>query len=149
MMPAPNASLGVDSRERSSPLRGSRPSGVRLGSLSANSEEDLRFIQDRLGLFGKVTFLISSMFLVATVMADAFASVKRFGAAAFASHVIGTLLVLGIWRIARGRMMLSPPALQRLDVVGTLGICWAFAAMGYDAVQPYGYFTSLLAMTHV
>ena len=59
------------------------------------------------------------------------------------------MLALAVWRVARGRKVLSPPVLQWLDVVGTLGICWAFAAMGHYAVQPYGFFTALLAVTHV
>src|SRR5262249_16508895 len=95
------------------------------------------------------TFLISTMFFVVTVIADVFAEAKRFGSFARASHLIGTVLALVVWRIAGGAKRLTPTALQWLDVAGTLGICWALGVMGYDAVQPYGYFTSLLAVTHV
>lgn len=45
-------------------------SGVRLGSLPADSDEELRFIQNRLGSFAKTTFGISAMFLVATSIVD-------------------------------------------------------------------------------
>lgn len=46
-----------------------RHSGVRLGSIPANSEQDVRFLQDRMAMFNRVTFWISGMFLVATTVA--------------------------------------------------------------------------------
>ncbi|HKQ69469.1 MAG TPA: serine/threonine-protein kinase [Polyangiaceae bacterium] len=127
----------------------SRPSGVRLGSLPANSDQDLGFVQDRIGLFGKTTFLISTMFLTATTAADLFTHAKRYTPIARVSHILGTLLALGLWRLARRRKPLSPRTLQALDVIGTLGVCWTFAVMGHFTVQPYGFYTGLLAVTHV
>ena len=50
---------------------------MRLGSLPAHSEQDLRFVQDRIALFGKVTFFISTMFLVVTLTADLIRGVGR------------------------------------------------------------------------
>jgi serine/threonine-protein kinase len=117
--------------------------------LPDNSDEDLRFVQDRIGLFAKVTFLISSMFLVVPTIADFFAKPELDHLVARASHVTGTVLSLTVWRVARGAKLLSPPVLQWLDVVGTLGVCWAFAAMGHHSAPPYGLFTALLAVTHV
>src|SRR6266542_2247002 len=72
-------------------------SGVRLGSLPENSEEDLRFVQDRIALLGKVTFLISSMFLIVGSSLDLVGSTGR-------------MLALGArksrrWHIARSRPM--------------------------------------------
>jgi len=138
----------VSSRETSPPLRGTRHSGVRLGSLPVNSDEDLRFVQDRIGMFAKVMFLISSMFLVVQRISDFFAAWHR-ESISLASHVAGTALALLAWRVARGKRLLAPPALQGLDVLGTLGPCWAFAVMGHYAPPPYGIFTALLAVTHV
>jgi hypothetical protein len=43
---------------------------VRLGSLPLHSGHDVRFVQERIALFAKVTFLVSVMFLVATVAGD-------------------------------------------------------------------------------
>lgn len=128
---------------------GATPSGVRLGSLPADSEQDLRFIQERLGLLAKTTFVISSIFLVATTIADVTSEVKRYSGVARASHVVATLLALALWQATRSRRTIPPGTLQALDLVGTLGICWSFAAMGHFSVQPYGFYTGLLAATHV
>jgi serine/threonine-protein kinase len=114
-----------------------------------NSEEDLRFIQERLALFAKTTFIISSMFLVATSIADAAGEAKRYSELARAAHVVGTLIALAVWRITARRHALSPAALQAVDVIATPGLCFSFALMGHYAVQPYGFYTGLLAATHV
>lgn len=124
-------------------------SGVRLGSIPANSDEDLRFLQDRVALFAKVTFLISGMFLVVTSFADAFSEVKRYHLAGRIGHVTGTVIALLLWRVMSGRRAISPRGLQLLDVTGTMSICWAFAVLGHYTVQPHGWYTGLLAMTHV
>jgi serine/threonine-protein kinase len=120
-----------------------------LGSVPVNSEEDLRFVQDRMALFAKTTFLISAMFLIATTGADLVSEVKRYPGLARASHVLGTLLAFGLWQFTRRRQNLSPRALQAMDVAGTLGMCWSFASLGHHAMQPYGGYTGLLAVTYV
>jgi serine/threonine-protein kinase len=102
-----------------------------------------------MGLFGKTTFLISTMFLLATTSADLVAEAKRYSALGRTSHVIGTLIAFGLWQLARSRHNFSPRALGAMDVIGTLGICWSFAAMGHYAVQPYGGYITLLAITYV
>jgi hypothetical protein len=117
--------------------------------LPANSDDDLRFVQDRIGMFAKVMFLISSMFLVVPAIVDFFGEPPPDHPVSRASHVTGTVLALAVWRVARREKLLSPPVLQWLDVVGTLGPCWAYAAMGHYATPPYGLYTSLLAVTHV
>ncbi|HEY6560971.1 MAG TPA: serine/threonine-protein kinase [Polyangiaceae bacterium] len=124
-------------------------SGVRLGSVPADSEQDVRFLQDRMAMFNRVTFWISGMFLLATTMADLASEAKRYTALGRGSHAFGTLIALGLWLLLRNRRSFAPRALQVIDAAGTLGICWSFAAMGYHAAQPYGFYTSLLAITHV
>lgn len=126
-----------------------RPSGVRLGSLPGNSQQDLRFVQDRLALLGKTTFLISSMFLVATLSADTIRGISRMLPLGRASHIAGTIIALLVWRILKAERTLSPHALQCFDVSGTLGIGVSFALMGHYSLQPYGFYTGMLAMTHV
>jgi len=122
---------------------------VRLGSLPVNAGEDLRFVQERIGLFAKVTFLISSMFLVVPLAASFFAVPEMDHGVATLSHVAGTGLALAVWRVARWGKPLSPTVLQSLDVVATLGLCWSYAAMGHYSPPPYGLYTALLAVTHV
>jgi len=122
---------------------------VRLGRLPANTDEDLRFVQDRVALFAKTTFLISSMFLVVTSTADLLSVTHRYAIVARLSHVAGTLIALSCWRLAGGRRAISPASLQTLDLLGTLGICWSFVGMGHYGQQPYGFYTAMLAVTHV
>jgi hypothetical protein len=55
-----------------------RHSGVRLGSVPADSEQDLRFLQDRMAMFARVTFWVSGMFLLATTAADLVSDTKRY-----------------------------------------------------------------------
>jgi eukaryotic-like serine/threonine-protein kinase len=137
---------GLESAPRSRSRVGS---GVRLGSIPANSDEDLRFVQDRLAMFAKVTFLISGMFLIVTSFADAFSDVKRYHLTGRIGHVVGTAIALGLWQLMRSRRSISPRALQLLDLAGTISICWSFAVLGHYTAQPYGWYTGLLAMTHV
>jgi eukaryotic-like serine/threonine-protein kinase len=122
---------------------------VRLGSIPANSDEDLRFVQDRMAMFARVTFLISGMFLVVTSFADAFSELKRYHLTGRIGHVVGTAIALVLWRLMSSRRSLSPRALQWLDLAGTISICWSFAVLGHYTMQPYGWYTGLLAMTHV
>ena len=122
---------------------------MRLGSLPIDSEQGLRFVQDRIALFSRTTFLISSIFLVATSAADLLATVARYSLVARTCHVLATLIALGTWRVAASARLLSPEALQKFDLCLTLGACWSFAAMGHLAQQPYGSYTGLLAVTHV
>jgi serine/threonine protein kinase len=131
----------------------SRPSAsvVRLGSLPANSEQELRLIQDRLSLFAVSAFIITTMFLVAMTGLDLGLTDGR----GFQSptgrvcHVLATLAAFTTWRVAKSRRVHSPETLTLLDAAGTVGICVAFAAMGHFLLQPFGFYTALLAILHV
>ncbi|HYO95559.1 MAG TPA: serine/threonine-protein kinase [Polyangiaceae bacterium] len=122
---------------------------MRLGSLPADSDQDLRFVQDRLALFGKTTFLISSMFLVVGSVADLLRDMTRMSPVGRVSHAVGTLIALALWQALRRRHNFSPAALQVVDIVATLGIGLAFTAMGHYSAQPYGFYTGMLAVVHV
>jgi hypothetical protein len=128
-----------------------RPSAVRLGSLPGNSEQDLRLIQDRISLFAANAFFITAMFLVAMTGLD----LGLDDAQGFQSpegrtcHVLATLAAFAAWRLAQSRRLYSPAALTWLDALGTVGVCVAFAAMGHFSKQPFGFYTSLLAILHV
>ena len=109
----------------------------------------MRFLQDRLALFAKLTFLVSTMFLIVTTVSDWVSTSKRYPEPSRTFHVIGTLLALIAWRYAARTHVLSSRALDVLDIGATLGICWSFTAFGHFALQPYGVYTGLLAVTHV
>lgn len=132
------------SRNRSRP---SRPSEVRLGSLPLDTEQDLRFLQDRLALFGKTVFAMSALFLLIAVALDPLPEQPSYVGPI--CHSIVTLLAFVFWRFASLRRALSPDALQALDSVGTIGMSAQFALMGHYMAQPYGFYTALLAIVHV
>ena len=127
--------------------RPARRSEVRLGSLPMDTEQDLRFLQDRLALFGKTVFIISGLFLVTTLVLDPLESGDQMASRAF--HAGATLLALGIWRFCSRRTNLRPDALQAIDGVGIVSLSVLFALMGHFFPQPYGFYTTLLALVHV
>jgi serine/threonine-protein kinase len=122
---------------------------VRLGSVPVDSREELRFLQDRLALFGKTTFLIATFLLIATSTSDLVSSVQRYSPLSRAWHVLGILLAFTLWRVSASSKNHAPRTLHLLDLVLTPGICCSFAVLGHYALQPYGFFTGLLAITHV
>jgi serine/threonine-protein kinase len=126
-----------------------RPSSVRLGSVPESPTQELRFVQDRVSLLGKVTFFISSMFLFATVAADLARGMERVYLLGRAGHALGTLIALLMWQVLRRKRQLDKRSLMLWDTAGTLGICVSFVVMGHFAQQPYGYYTAMLAVTHV
>jgi serine/threonine-protein kinase len=111
--------------------------------------EELRFVQDRVALLGRVTFYISGMFLLAVAVADTLRNVQRLQPIGRVSHTAGTLIALGLWLVLRSKRQFSPNALLAFDLLGTWCICVSFVGMGHFAVQPYGYYTAMLAVTHV
>jgi hypothetical protein len=148
-----DAPRAPDATPASRPAYSVRPnaSAIRLGSLPANSEQDLRLIQDRLALFGVSTFLITTMFLIGVALLDVGLGDGQSYLTPRGSlfHVLATLAALSIWLVSRRRQPFSPEALLRIDLAGTVGVCVAFAAMGHFFVQPFGFYTALLAIIHV
>jgi serine/threonine-protein kinase len=131
------------------PASSRQRSRVRLGSVPVNSQQELRFVQERLALAGQIIFSISSMFLVVTGAIDLWRGVFRMTPEGRVLHAAGTLLALGLWRLCGTRRALSAAALARLDQGATLLICSCYAAMGHFVPQPWGMYTSLLAVGHV
>jgi hypothetical protein len=148
-----DARHAADAAPASRPSYSARPSAsaIRLGSLPANSEQDLRLIQDRLALFGVSTFSITTMFLLGVGFLDYGLGDGRgyLTPRGTAFHGVATLVALSIWLVAKRRRQFSPEALLRIDLLGTVGMCVAFAAMGHYFVQPFGVYTALLAIIHV
>jgi serine/threonine-protein kinase len=123
--------------------------GARLGSLPQSPDEELRFVQDRVALLGKVTFFISGMFLIAVTAADTLRHVERVQPLGRISHALGTVIALVLWQVLHQKRTFSANTLLGFDLLGTLCICVSFVGMGQFAVQPYGYYTAMLAVTHV
>jgi eukaryotic-like serine/threonine-protein kinase len=120
-----------------------------LGGLPQDTTGELRLVQDRVALLGKVTFFISGTFLFAVALADHLRHFQRVQLTGRLSHALGTLIALGIWQVLRRPRVFSAPALSAFDLLGTWCICASFIGMGHFAVQPYGYYTAMLAVTHV
>jgi hypothetical protein len=114
-----------------------------------DTREELRFFQDRLALLGKTTFFIAGFMLTVTSISDFFASVQRYSSLSRAWHVVGVLLAFTLWRVNLSSKNFEPRTLRALDLVLTPGICWCFVALGHYSAQPYGFFSGLLAVTHV
>lgn len=100
-------------------------------------------------MFARITALISSMFLVMTAFADHVGPEPRYFALGRASHAAGTAVAVAIWLGLRGRRNLSTRTLHTVDLAGTVSVSWAFASLGHHALQPYGSYISILAITHV
>jgi eukaryotic-like serine/threonine-protein kinase len=132
-----------------SPVSSGQRSRVRLGSVPVNSQQELRFVQERLALSGQIIFCISTMFLVMTSAIDQWRGTMRMTLNGRAFHLAATLLALGLWRLCRTRRALSARTLANLDRGATLCICACYAAMGHFVPQPWGTYTSLLAIGHV
>lgn len=123
-------------------------SSVGLGWFSAPSEDGLRFVQERIALFGKVSFLISLMFFVAGSASECVTTgfhilltdpSRRW-------HTIGALITLAVWLWAKRRTTHGARHLAVLDAAGIVLGCGAYILMGWTAHDVQGLHTSLLAL---
>jgi eukaryotic-like serine/threonine-protein kinase len=135
--------LGEPERSRVTPAR------VRLGSVPANSRQELRFLQDRLALFGQVIFCISAAFLLAKGTLDLVLAGSPVTLLARAFHAAALTTMLALWLLCRHKRVFRQPALDALDWGATLATCVCFACKGYFSAQPWGYYSALLAVGHV
>jgi hypothetical protein len=72
---------------------------VRLGSVPVNTNEELRFVQGRLALYGKTIFWISLAFLVVKGGLDLLRGDSRIGWIGRIGHALATLIALALWRV--------------------------------------------------
>jgi serine/threonine-protein kinase len=126
---------------------------ARLGSVPDDPASQLRLVQDRLALFGKILFTFSSVFV-------ALSSINYlFGALGLEPPTRGqgqlgrlaaATIAFCVWRVARRRAVLPTHLLHALDSVGTLGTCMCLSTMGYQfgLHNPWGYFAGVLAVFH-
>jgi hypothetical protein len=124
-------------------------SRVRLGSVPVTSQQELRFLQDRLALCGQIIFGISTLFLVVMATIDGLRGIGQLTGTGRAFHFLGTLIAFLLWRACSRQRLFSQRMLAALDAGATLLVCACFACMGHAAVQPWGSYTALLAVGHV
>jgi eukaryotic-like serine/threonine-protein kinase len=130
----------------SAPTSGSERRLVRVGSVPVNSNEELRFVQGRLALYGKTIFWISLAFLVVKGGLDLLRGDSRIGWVGRMGHVLATLIALALWRVCNSQRAFSEKALSALDVAATVGACLCFAVMSHFFLQPWGVYLGLLAV---
>src|SRR6185503_6871294 len=125
-------------------------SPARLGSLPEDSASELRFVQDRLALFGKTVFWICAAFVLMAVLTHVL-GINPFFQPGRESQVFATAIALSVWLVARRTTQLSPSALRWLDAVGAVGVSVGLIAMGHQIAlaKPWGAFASTLAVFHV
>jgi signal transduction histidine kinase/ActR/RegA family two-component response regulator len=119
-----------------------------LGNELQVEAEELRFFQDRVALLGKVIFSVSAMFIVFAI-GDYVHNLHRILPAGRVGHLLATAIALGMWLWLRRSTARSAQVLSMVDGLGTVGMCVSFADMGYFAIQPYGYYTAMLAVMYV
>jgi serine/threonine protein kinase len=127
-----------------------RRSPARLGSLPDDSGSELRFVQDRLALFGKTIFWICAAFVLMAVLLHLL-HINPFLQPGRESQVGATAVALSVWLVARRSAPLSASALRWLDAVGAVGVSACLIAMGHQIAltKPWGVFASTLAVFHV
>jgi hypothetical protein len=132
-----NDALGPTSR-----MPGSQPAST--GAI------DLRFLQDRLALFGKTIFFIAVTFLCLAV-AFAIAEARGFPDQGHGSQMVATAIAFLVWQLCRRQQLLSARTQWLLDGAASISLCVAVVLMGHQlaARQPWGFFAGTLAVFHI
>jgi eukaryotic-like serine/threonine-protein kinase len=127
-----------------------RKSSVRLGSLPDDPGSELRFVQDRLALFGKTVFFICAAFVLMAVVTHVLA-VNPFFQPGRESQLAATAIAATVWLVARRTSPLGATVVRWLDALGAIGVSACLVAMGHQIAlaKPWGTFASTLAVFHV
>jgi eukaryotic-like serine/threonine-protein kinase len=122
---------------------------LQLGTPPPGRADEPRFVQDRLALLARMTFVISGTFFAAVAVVDLVSDSARHELAGRLSHGLATAVAFATWAVLRGPRRLSPAALSNVDLASTLVVCLGLLGTGTFAPQPYGFYTAMLAVTHV
>jgi serine/threonine-protein kinase len=114
----------------------------------SESSDDLRFLQERLSLYGATVAALAGLFLVVGTATGVALGAEWFSEPSRAWHVVATGFAVALWLSTRHRHVLSAKALNVLDASGTLGMCAAFAVMGH-VTPAVGTLIALLAISYV
>jgi hypothetical protein len=122
---------------------------LQLGTPPPGRADEPRFVQDRLALLARMTFAISGTFFAAVAIVDLVSAAAQHELAGRLSHGLATAVALVTWQVLRRPRRLSPAQLSTVDLASTLVICLGMLGTGTFAPQPYGFYTAMLAVTHV
>jgi serine/threonine-protein kinase len=120
--------------------------------IPADSAEATRDLQDRIGRFARIIFMIAVFMLVASLILEAVTGRlslhENLESPGRVAHVVATVVLLGTWRVCRGRT-LGVHTLEALDAALTFVLCscWAMLGVNMRSSEPIE-FSILLAMTH-
>jgi serine/threonine-protein kinase len=121
-----------------------------VSRIPEDSVEETRDLQDRIGRFARMTFVIAGVMLLAGVGGDiingrAHGGVSNIGRVV---HLVAQVLLLMVWRLCRGRAR-SVSLLQMLDAALTIALCTGWALLGVRAPTTEAIeFSILLASTY-
>ena len=114
------------------PSRAARASGFGLGSVPQDRAERIAFLQNRIALYGKTITIISSSFILVSVILGLVLMADRWFSEIFnfdgIMHLLSIAVFAAAWLVGR-RGRLSAPALERVDVLVTVLGCTGYALM--------------------
>jgi eukaryotic-like serine/threonine-protein kinase len=108
---------------------GPSQSQARLGTAFGDSEEARRFVQQRIALFAAGCGLLSmGFYLVIGIFFIPAGARSYFLSPGRPEHLVGALIMLGVWAIGRRAPLLSAHGLAFLDGFGLVAPAWTWAA---------------------
>jgi len=119
-------------------------------AVPANTAEATRDIQERLGSFARMVFVISAVMLSASLVNTLVAGpgMAPISPSSRFVHVAATVLTLAVWRLGRGNA-LRLTTIHALDAVMTVTLCtcWALLGLGISPTEPIE-FSIILATSY-
>jgi eukaryotic-like serine/threonine-protein kinase len=107
-------------------------------------------LQDRIGRFARMVFVISGVMLLASIVFNVLAGNAALEIARRqADHLAAQLLAFAAWQLCRGKRQIALPLLNAFDAVLTIALCAAWALLGIDSPERNPVeFTVMLATTY-
>lgn len=122
---------------------------VRLGSVPTDSEDELKFLQQRLSLYAATVAILSGLFLVVGMLSHLVVHRSYFQDPDRPPHIVGTGIAVLLWLITRQRRTLSLATLMWIDAVGTVSMSLAFVLMAHLIPGAIGTLVGTLALSYV
>lgn len=125
---------------------------MRVPTTAGDSQDQTRFLQDRLALYGKVIFILSAGFFIFANLVWRSLSPTSMVYGEMAGrvlHLLGAGAALVMWLVARQRRELSLRALHWMDAGGLLFMAAAYTGVGWVYGHHDGAHAALLAIVHI